>query len=181
MFEIFKEAVRSAYITKRVNRELPYDELEKPSPGDLRNLFLLMMADGLSREDQETFMRFFKYAGEYAELDTYIRRYDLDKLRPLRNYILGYTTNPSEDVVKMLAILIDFRPRPYRQWREQYIKATNPVVVAQKSNKIKEYNTVLKTFDRSKPANSSIRSGLKLLISLGILSTAVAAVFIAKE
>src|SRR5690606_24108512 len=84
MFEIFKEAVMAAYLMKKNDRSLPYDELEKPSPGDLRNLFLLLMAGGLSPEDQDTFVHFFKYRGEYAELDTHIRRYDLDKFRPLR-------------------------------------------------------------------------------------------------
>ncbi|MBL1411020.1 hypothetical protein [Sphingobacterium faecale] len=190
MFEIFKEAVRAAYLMKKNDRSLPYDELEKPSPGDLRNLFLLLMAGGLSPEDQDTFVHFFKYRGEYAELDTHIRRYDLDKFRPLRNYILGYTSNPSEDIVKMLAILIDFQPRPYRQWRENYlagsiIKNGNP-----ENEKRQEYIPPLKTTNKMREKNVrtpqsgssqvSVRNGLKLLLSIGILST-VAAVFIARD
>ncbi|ERJ59933.1 hypothetical protein [Sphingobacterium paucimobilis] len=178
MFELFKEAVRSAYLTKKKNGELPYDELEKPSPGDLRNLFLLLMAQGLSQHDQETLLRFFMYNGEYAELDTHIRKYDLDKFRPLRNYILGITSNPSEDVVKMLAILIDFQPRPYRQWREGYL-AKSTVQTEKKENKNRlQQNLPSKPLTRS--SNISVRNGLKLLVSLGILST-VAAVFIAKD
>ncbi len=189
MFELFKEAVRSAYLTKKDNRELPYDELEKPSPGDLRNLFLLLMAKGLPKEDRETFVRFFKYNGEYAELDTHIRRYDLDKFRPLRNYILGNTNKPSEEVVKMLAILIDFQPRPYRQWREKYLDASLTKNENGKTEQKKDHYLTLEATPSlrkktSKPlprsSSSSLRSGLKLLLSLGILST-VAAVFIARE
>ncbi|TDQ79849.1 hypothetical protein [Sphingobacterium yanglingense] len=192
MFELFKEAVRSAYLMKKNNRTLPYDELEKPSPGDLRNLFLLLMARGLSQDDQETLVRFLKYNGAYAELDTYIRRYDLDKFRPLRNYILGNTSNPSEDVVKILAMLIDFQPRPYRKWRENHlaevgIKNEN----REYQNRQEPYSSLKNTatlrknnsrpiITRSSGSSSSIRNGLKLLLSLGIIST-VAAVFIAKE
>lgn len=192
MFELFKEAVRTAYLTKKKNRTLPYDELEKPSPGDLRNLFLLLMARGLSQDDQETLVRFLKYNGEYAELDTHIRRYDLDKFRPLRNYILGNTSNPSEDVVKILAILIDFRPRPYRKWREdhlikvenksengQYKKRQEPYPSLKNTDRLKKNNSRA-IITRSSSSSSSIRNGLKLLLSLGIIST-VAAVFIAKE
>lgn len=192
MFELFKEAVRSAYLIKKNNRTLPYDELEKPSPGDLRNLFLLLMARGLSQDDQETLVRFLKYNGAYAELDTYIRRYDLDKFRPLRNYILGNTSNPSEDVVKILAMLIDFQPRPYRKWREnhlaevgiknenrEYQKRQEPYSSLKNTATLRKNNS-RPIITRSSGSSSSIRNGLKLLLSLGIIST-VAAVFIAKE
>ncbi|MFD2554861.1 hypothetical protein [Sphingobacterium tabacisoli] len=192
MFELFKEAVRSAYLTKKNNRTLPYDELEKPSPGDLRNLFLLLIARGLSQDDQETLVRFFKYNGDYVELETHIRRYDLDKFRPLRNYILGNTCNPSEDIVKILAILIDFTPRPYRKWREEHLTAVGPENETDEYRRKKEQYSSLKNtvglsksssrpiMPRSSSSSSSIRNGLKLLLSLGIIST-VAAVFIAKE
>ncbi len=192
MFELFKEAVRSAYLTKKNNRTLPYDELEKPSPGDLRNLFLLLIARGLSQDDQETLVRFFKYNGDYVELETHIRRYDLDKFRPLRNYILGNTSNPSEDIVKILAILIDFQPRPYRKWREDHLSGASIKHENGEYQKRQEPYSSLKNTDglrksnsrpitpRPSSSSSSIRNGLKLLLSLGILST-VAAVFIAKE
>src|SRR5690606_37383253 len=51
-------------------------------------------------------------------LKTAIERFGAAKFKPLRNFLVGKTINPDENVVKLLAVLIDFQPRPFDQWRE---------------------------------------------------------------
>ncbi|MBE8712394.1 hypothetical protein [Sphingobacterium hungaricum] len=116
-FEIFREEVITCYKEKKQQHKL-YSQLENPSPGNLRNLCLIIFSNGLSKEDTQTFNEFFNPLNQSNELETSINRFDLDKLRPLRNFILGKAKNPKDEVVKLLAILVDFQPRPYENWKK---------------------------------------------------------------
>ncbi|WP_028298947.1 hypothetical protein [Olivibacter sitiensis] len=109
----FREAIIVAY-----NENTP-EGLEQPSPGDLKRFFLSLLAEGLSKEDTETLTKFFNPINQYPDLETGIKRYELDKLKPLRKFIIGETEQPREIIVKLLAILIDFKPRPYSKWKEE--------------------------------------------------------------
>src|SRR5690606_6119169 len=69
---------------------------------------------GLSPEDESVFIYFFNRERSVKDLASLIESFDLDKLRPLRNFISGDTQKrPDESIVKLLAVLIDFKPRPY--------------------------------------------------------------------
>lgn len=116
MFDEFRDEIRNAYLDLKNRVALP-SELECPSPGDLRDFCLLLWAKGLSKEDTQVFMKFFNPINQYSDLETSIRRFELDKLKPLQYFIIGKTAKPDENIVKLLAILIDFQPRPYEVWR----------------------------------------------------------------
>lgn len=121
MFEKFQSAVRNAYLDLKNSGELDFDR-EWPSPGELKSLCLSCYLRGLSKEDETVFIRFFNREQSTKELPVLIEQFDLDKLRPLRNFISGDTQKrPDENIVKLLAVLINFKPRPYRatDWDDQ--------------------------------------------------------------
>lgn len=116
-FEEFKKEVISNFRELLSQHELDL-KLENPTPGNLRDLSLKLFANGLSKDDTQVFQDFFNPAERYDDLETSIRRFPLDKLKPLKNFITAKTSNPDEDVVKLLAILTQFGPRPFHNWRE---------------------------------------------------------------
>ncbi len=125
MFEKFQMAVRNAYLDQKHNGELHFDR-SWPSPGELRSWCLHCYLSGLNKEDEFIFIRFFNREQSDKGLPVLIENFDIDKLRPLRNFISGDTRRrPDENIVKLLAVLINFTPRPYRaaDWDEKAYSA----------------------------------------------------------
>src|SRR5690606_19463251 len=69
--------------------------------------------------------RFFDPENHYSNHDERVNHFELDGFRPLVNFLEGKTRNPDERVVKILAWLIDFEPRPYAEWKKLEQRATN--------------------------------------------------------
>jgi len=121
MFEKFQTAVRSAYLDLKNEDRLHFGR-ESPSPGKLRSWCLERYLENLNHDDEKVFMDFFNRERAAKDLANLIESFDLDKLRPLRNFINGDTQKrPDENIVKLLAVLIDFKPRPYKasHWDER--------------------------------------------------------------
>ncbi|MEN5085208.1 hypothetical protein ABE426_01925 [Sphingobacterium faecium] len=121
-FDKFKKAVREAYLEKKSLEVLP-DELNTPSPAKLREYSLIRLHDQLSQDDINVFKNYFSRQNKDESIETAIKYANLGKLRSLQNFIIGETLAPSEKIVKMVAILIDFPKRPYKSadWIEPNI------------------------------------------------------------
>lgn len=115
-FEEFKKEVINNFRELFSRHELDI-KLENPTPGNLRDLSLKRYANGLSKEDAQVFQDFFNATKKYDDLEISIRRFPLDKLKPLKNFINAKTSNPDENIVKLFAILTQFEPRPFHKWR----------------------------------------------------------------
>lgn len=123
-FDKFKKAVREAYLEKKSLEVLP-DELNTPSPANLREYSLIRLHDQLSQDDINVFKNYFSRQNKDESIETAIKYANLGKLRSLQNFIIGETLAPSERIVKMVAILIDFPKRPYKSadWIETNISS----------------------------------------------------------
>ena len=123
-FDKFKKAVREAYLEKKSLEVLP-DELNTPSPANLREYSLIRLHEQLSQDDINVFKNYFSRPNKDESIETAINNADLSKLRSLQNFIIGETLKPSERIVKMVAILIDFPKRPYKSadWIETNISS----------------------------------------------------------
>lgn len=113
MFERFQEAARTAYLDLKSNNKLDFSR-EWPSTGELKKWCLRTYARGLSSDDLRVFHLFFNDSHHDEDLEKVIKRFNSDKFRPLRNFIIGETQQPAEKAVKLLAVLINFEPRPYK-------------------------------------------------------------------
>ncbi len=113
----FREEVKRAYAQKKNEGLLP-GELERPSPAILRDFCRRLLRSGLSSDDMNIFLEFFNPQNQQKELDACIQKFDLNKLESLRDFVIGDTRQPREVIVKLSAILIDFQPRPFDEWRK---------------------------------------------------------------
>ena len=119
-FDKFKNEVHNAYVSKKGKLGFS-SRLENPSPANLRDYALHCLNRNLTADDLTVFQEFFDPEGKHTDLKIAIRREDLGKLRSVQNYLIGRTNNPDEIIVKLIAILIDFQPRPYQVWKEKIL------------------------------------------------------------
>uniref|UniRef100_UPI0028983A48 hypothetical protein n=1 Tax=Sphingobacterium sp. TaxID=341027 RepID=UPI0028983A48 len=112
-FNIFKEGVLSLYKEKKSKQEM--DELlASPSPANLRDYCLVRLSEGLPETDIQVFQKFFNPLKKEKSLEDAIYNYKTGWLRALQKFILGETENPDELLVKLLAVLVDYQPRPFK-------------------------------------------------------------------
>jgi len=92
--------------------------MANPSPANLRDYCLIRLAQGIPIADRRVFEDYYNPTCKYPSLEKAILHAELGRLKSLQHFILGKTKEPDETIVKMLAILINFEPRPYsaRDW-----------------------------------------------------------------
>ena len=112
-FAKFKEEVLALYEAKKNNHELD-DLLVNPSPAKLRDYCLVRLSEGLPPEDIEILQKFFDPYKKEKSLEEAIAKYNTGSLKALQKFALNITQDPEDRVVKLLAILVDYRPRPFR-------------------------------------------------------------------
>lgn len=120
-FKKFQNAVKKSYKEKEQLDKLP-DLLNPPSPANLRD-YSIQRLSNISIEDLTFFKSYFNPRNQFDDIENAIREIDIDKLRPLQNFLNGTTATASEINTKLLAILIDFHPRPYnrKDWTDDVI------------------------------------------------------------
>jgi len=133
-FDIFKHEILQFYKEKRDHGDLS-NKLESPSPANLRDHAKALVRKGLEKNDLLIFEEFFDSA---LELEKAITKIDIGKLKPIQNFLSGKTQTPDEIVVKISAILIDFKPRPYHVWKD--IQKTESSIGSQE-DKVDEHPT----------------------------------------
>lgn len=114
-FDRFQQEVINAYLEKKEKHLLPI-ELERASPTQLMNYCLTLFYRGELADDLPTLNRIFNPLSKFPDLETGIKEFGAVGFRSLRNFMIGRTTKPRESIVKLLAVLIDFQPRPYDKW-----------------------------------------------------------------
>jgi len=121
-FKKFRTAVKKSYKEKEQLDKLP-DFFSPPSPANLREYCLIRLTEGLSPDDLSVLKSLFNPRNQFDDIENAIREIDIDKLRPLQNFLNGTTATASEINTKLLAILIDFHPRPYnrKDWPDDVI------------------------------------------------------------
>jgi hypothetical protein len=109
---IYSKAVLAYYHQKLVADELSLF-IRQLSPASYKEACLEVRRERFSRKDELPLKAFF---GEGADKDAClfaINGLDIDKFKPLVNFIKGKTQKPDDKVVELVAWLIDFKDRPY--------------------------------------------------------------------
>lgn len=88
--------------------------LDSPSPGNLKKLCVIKAGSVTHSDDKEILKRFFDCID--GDLVRQIEASDTDKLRPATNYLKGKTSDTQQLMAELIAILIDFQPRPYNKY-----------------------------------------------------------------
>lgn len=89
--------------------------LQNVTTASLRNFYINLIKEGLSKDDDESLRRFF----DINQDDDLIKelKKETEKLKSVKRFIDGVTENPTQDTLEMVAIIVDFKPRPYYQFQ----------------------------------------------------------------
>lgn len=109
----YKKSVKAQY--EEAKTGLFSGFLQNPSPAELKNLCLLLFDKGISKQDQEIFDVFFEL-DDKSNKRKQIQNANVDKLRPVGNFLKGRTENTRSVSLDLMAVLVDFQPRPYRKF-----------------------------------------------------------------
>ena len=108
------------YYRKQKDAGLLRHEIAEPTPGRLRDMSLIVYNDRYERGDEGILERFFGKTDENKNRHQTIERVDLDRLRPLVNYLKTSTVDTELKNIDLLAWLIDYKGRPYRYGPDEY-------------------------------------------------------------
>lgn len=109
----YKKGVKTKY--KEAKTGEFSDFLLNPSPAELKNLCLLLFDKGCNKLDQEILDRFFDLNDKSSKRKQ-IEHFDVDKLRPIGNFLKGNTETTRAINLDLIAVLVNFNPRPYRKF-----------------------------------------------------------------
>ncbi|MDI1255658.1 MAG: hypothetical protein PSV16_06120 [Flavobacterium sp.] len=104
--------------------------LTNPSPAQLRNYCLLLFDGGLSQQDAEIFKLFFQPNGEES-LRKKIDSLDAGKWRAVGNFIRGENSKTNPVNLNLIAVLVNFKPRPHNAYiagKNQLVNAVSDII-----------------------------------------------------
>lgn len=113
LFEDYKQEVLKAYHNKKNSGKLS-DNLAMPTPRKVKDECLIVLARRYDKKDDEVIRLFFDPLHHYNDHAKSIERIEIDKFKPLINFVKGEINRTEDKNVKLLAWLIDFEPRPYK-------------------------------------------------------------------
>lgn len=112
MLEDYKKAVLFNYQQMKDEGVLPLNLLH-PSPARLRDECLLVLNRTTQKKDEQMIRDFFNNGIPSNDYSTSIRRFDVDRLRPLVRYIRNQIEDTADRNIELLSWLINFEVRPY--------------------------------------------------------------------
>lgn len=118
--------------------------LLNPSPAELKILCLLLFDNGISKQDQEIIDIFFDLNDESSKRKQ-MECFDVDKLKPIGNFLKGKTETTRVVNLDLIAFLVDFYPRPYRKFMtgKEKLKLTTDFSINESSRKDKKREVVI--------------------------------------
>jgi hypothetical protein len=112
MFDDYKAAVLKTYLVKQEATALNPNLLH-PTPKKLRDECLELFNRKPDSKDLAAVKTFFGPHNNKTEYIQAIRKFDLDKFKPLDNFIKRNTADTEDKNVELLAWLIGYKQRPY--------------------------------------------------------------------
>lgn len=118
MYADYIASVLQTFHEKKDNHELS-NRWSKLTRASLREECLAVYLKGCTKDDAKVLSEFFEYREDEKAVTQKIRDFDINKFRPLVNFINGNTSLPDLKNIELLAWLIDFEPRPLRKYEEK--------------------------------------------------------------
>ncbi|MBF2708341.1 hypothetical protein [Flavobacterium soyangense] len=166
----YKTAVKTKYEDAKAGNFSGF--LLKPSPAELKNLCLVLFDKGINKLDQEILDRFFEL-DDKSNKRKQIENFDVDKLRPISNFLKDKTETTRVVNLDLMAVLVDFNPRPYRKFLtgKEIVKLTADFSINESSKKdkkreetIEKSGGVLEEFKKSSISKRMVLVVLVLLV-----------------
>lgn len=143
--EEYKKAVKAKYdLIKEADVS---GLLNNPSPGNIRELCVLALGEKMTKDDEFIFMRFFSIK-DGENVVKQIEKFHIDKLRPVGHYLKGKTKDTKPLIIELIAILVDFSPRPYAKFKTNDVLGENREIEENDVSPNTEYNKEPKNPER---------------------------------
>jgi len=112
MFDDYEKSVVAFYWARKANKTLsPF--LSDLTPANLKKECKVVCEERYHKRDEWTLRAFFEQGGDKEACLQAIKRCDIDRFRPLINFLTGKARKTAETNIELLAWLIDFKRRPY--------------------------------------------------------------------
>ncbi|MDI9310431.1 MAG: hypothetical protein QM535_09460 [Limnohabitans sp.] len=98
-YKDYIKGIKAKYEVERMGIYSSY--LSKPSPALLNDFCKILKQNDLSKKDQDIINLFYNSPN-----------FDNDKFKPICNFFKGKTETPNQDILDIMAFLVDFNPRP---------------------------------------------------------------------
>ena len=114
--DAYKKAIKTKFEIEKFGEFSEY--LLEPSPAKLKKLSALFFEMKQNSFDEGIFRKFFNW-NENEDKIKQIKKFDTDKFRPFQNFLIRNTDLSQIESVDLIAILVDFNPRPYLKFRNK--------------------------------------------------------------
>lgn len=110
----YKKAIRKKY---EIEKEGEYfDYLYSPSRGKLRDFCWLIFENGVTQDDLNVFRNLFSIDFDHTKKKKF--KEQKDKFRPIETFLKGETDPTNIDAINLAAIMVDFQPRPFKNFNK---------------------------------------------------------------
>ena len=154
----YKKAVKTKYETAKAGKFSDY--LINPSPAKIKKLCALLFEINKDLVDKGIFDRFFNFEEKENKIKQ-IENFDTDKFRPFVNFLIKNTDITQIESLNLIAVLVDFSPRPYVKFRNGDYDDSNEIV------KISGDKRKLNSTDFTQGLESVKRVSLKSKVIIG--------------
>lgn len=168
--EEYIKAVKAKYEEAKTGEHSSF--LMNPSPAELKILCLLLFDNGISKQDQEILAIFFDLNEESSKRKQ-MECFDVDKFKPIGNFLKGKTETTRVVNLDLIAFLVDFHPRPFRKFMigKEKLKLTADYSINDSSRKENKKEIV---FEKKKGVLDEYKkSAISKRIALGLLAILV--------
>lgn len=111
--EDYKKLVKAKYEEAKTAEFSGF--LTMPSPAELKKLCLVLFDKGINKPDREILDMFFEFNDKTSKRKQ-IEYFDVDKLRPISNFLKGKTETTRIINLDLIAVFVNFNPRPYKNF-----------------------------------------------------------------
>nr|WP_315175261.1 hypothetical protein [uncultured Flavobacterium sp.] len=123
--DAYKKAIKEKY--EGVKSGDFSDYLINPSPAKIKKLCALLFEINMDFVDKGIFDRFFNFEEKENKIKQ-IEKFDTDKFRPFVNFLIKNTDITQIESLNLIAVLVDFSPRPYVKFRNGDYDDSNEIV-----------------------------------------------------
>ncbi len=139
----YKKAIKVKFENEKLGSNA--DFCLNPSPANFKKWCCLVFESKLDLVDEEIFKKFFNW-NEIEDKYQKIKSFDIDKFRPFQNFLTKNTEISQLESLNLIAVLIDFKPRPFAKFRMNNLD----IEVSKKGSNF----TILEKITKSKPEKS---------------------------
>lgn len=107
----YAQAVKEVYDELKRERKLPL-RLTNPKRGNIKDHLIFIIDNHYKESDKKFYTEFLGVYNNLEELKRKVKKLKTDSLRPISNFLNNNTQNPEDLVIELLAVLINFQPRP---------------------------------------------------------------------